>query len=164
MPTVCSLEEFSLTKLHLDFHQPEADEAVITQAKCGFDYAVATHSVEKNRYRLGFRVRCCEADEGGKHMGNAMEAEIVGFFRFDEDESKEKMDALIRLNGVSILYGILRGIVATVTGVFPTGKFLLPTVMPREIVEHAEKAKPKNAHPKSRQTKGKRKLEPAKAR
>jgi hypothetical protein len=59
------------------------------------------------------------------------------------------MNTLVRVNGVSILYGILRGIIANATGMFPNGKFLLPTVMPQDIVKkiEAEKAAARQAKP-----------------
>lgn len=146
-PTVCQLDEFFLTKLHLDFRPPEKGNAEVTQAGCTFDYAVATHHEEAHRYRLIFRVGCKEAAKDGTEVGNSVQAEIVGLFSFNPSDSKDKMDTLIRINGVSILYGILRGIVATTTGAFPGGKFLLPTVMPQEVVQMVEQAKAKPATP-----------------
>jgi preprotein translocase subunit SecB len=141
MPPVCQLEDYVLTRLHLDFIPPQEDEVQINQARSAFDYSVGVHQKEKHRYRLEFRVKCHEADSKGNKVGYELETEIVGFFSFNESDPKEKMEMLVRLNGVSILYGILRGIVATASGSFPAGKFLLPTVMPQDVVESVEKGK-----------------------
>jgi hypothetical protein len=48
------------------------------------------------------------------------------------------MQYLIRVNGGTILYGILRGEIAAFTGSFPGGKFNLPTVNMMEIVKDCE--------------------------
>lgn len=144
MQPVCQLEEFALTKLHVDFQPPKRDEAQVSQASFAFDYAVATQEKQQHRYRLTFQVGCKEVTDTSEPVGASIEAEIVGYFTFDVSDSKEKMDKLIRLNGVSILYGILRGIVATTTGVFPGGKFVLPTVMPQDIVTRVENQKAKS--------------------
>lgn len=139
--SVCELEQFVLGKLHLDFRPPPAREMRVTQVRCNFDYGVGTHKTDANRYRLTLRFDCHEAADDKTEVGNAVKAEISGFFRFPEGTEKKQMEALIRVNGVSILYGILRGIVANSTGVFPNGKFLLPTIMPQDIVKQVEAEK-----------------------
>ena len=138
MNTACQLEDYTLTKLHIHFNQPPQEEQYVTNVKSAFDYTVSIHRSEKHRYRLDLRVLCHETDSTDERLGYELNAEIVGFILFDESETKEKMEALIRLNGVSILYGILRGIVATVSGSMPAGKFLLPTVMPQDVVRMVE--------------------------
>jgi len=139
--SVCELEQFFVGKLHLDFRSPPAKDMQVTQVRCNFDYGVGTHKSDPHRYRLTFRFDCHEATEDKTEVGNAVKAEISGFFRFPKSTDKKRMDLLIRLNGVSILYGILRGIVANATGVFPNGKFLLPTLMPQDIVKQVETEK-----------------------
>ena len=48
------------------------------------------------------------------------------------------MQYLIRYNGCAILYGILRGMLATMTGTFPEGAIRMPTIMVDEIVKKVE--------------------------
>ena len=89
--------------------------------------------------RVGFDeeigwVRCRKAGV------DKIDSEIVGYFSFSEEFSdEEKRQITIRINGSVILYGILRGQIATFTGSFPNGKFNLPTVNMIEIVNEIEK-------------------------
>lgn len=138
MNPACQLEDYAITRLHIHFNEPQGGGQDVTHVNSAFDYSVSTHRTDKNRYRLDLRVITYETGSAGERVGFDLDAKIVGFILFDEEETKEKMEALIRLNGVSILYGILRGIVATVSGSMPTGKFLLPTVMPQDVVRMVE--------------------------
>ncbi len=153
MKPVCQLEEYLLTRLHLDFNPPPKDEVRINQVKSAFDYSLGVHSKEVRRYRFDLHVKCYEADEEEIKVGYEVEAAITGFFSLDEEVPKEKMEVLVRLNSFSILYGMLRGIVATASGSFPGGKFLLPAVMPQDIVELVERAKKEEAEKVSRSSK-----------
>ncbi len=53
---------------------------------------------------------------------------ISGFFSFVEGTPEETMNKMIGLNGLSILYGVSRGIVAQATANCPHGKFILPSM------------------------------------
>lgn len=134
---VCELEEFFFTKIHVAWHEPA--KAGSAEVDYLFDYEIGRHADEKNRYRLVFRV--------GAHprssipAGYVMDSEVVGFFRFPPDMVREMMERLIRINGCTILYGILRGHLATVSGTFPGRKLLLPTVMMEEVVQEIERLK-----------------------
>lgn len=154
---VCQLEEFFLNKLHLDFQAPASGQELVTQLRFSFDYDVGTHKTDANRYRLTLEVTCHEATAAGKKTGNAVEVEITGFFSFPDGTDRKKMNLLVRVNGVSILYGILRGIVANNTGTFPHGKFLLPTVMPQDIVKQIEEEKAAQRKPKAEEKPASRK-------
>lgn len=50
------------------------------------------------------------------------------FFTFREPCPRDQADHVLRLNGASILYGLLRGQVAQITAQSAHGQFLLPTV------------------------------------
>ncbi|MEX2381721.1 MAG: hypothetical protein WD490_05010 [Opitutales bacterium] len=63
---------------------------------------------------------------------------IQGVFRFDEGLEEQKMQYLVRVNGGTILYGILRGMLATMTGAFPEGRINLPTIMMQDVVRRVE--------------------------
>lgn len=67
--------------------------------------------------------------------------QILGFFAFPKDTVEDNMQYLIRVNGCTILYGILRGIVANVTGTFPEGPLPLPTVMMHDVVNSVERSR-----------------------
>jgi preprotein translocase subunit SecB len=130
----CQLEDFHFTRLAIEWHEPR--EAGQVDLALSFDYDVGQHSTEKNRYRLAFRFGAKSATP--EPIGYEIDAEIVGFFTFPEDTEQRKMDLLIRLNGGTILYGLLRGQIANLTAQFPQRKFVLSTFMMRDIIEGVE--------------------------
>src|SRR5579872_5700442 len=132
------LEEFNVLRLNVAYSMPPQDALMkLTQMRCNFDYDVAVHHTERHRYRLIFRTKI-EEMSGEIQVGKIVEAEMLGFFRMLPDSTVEQRETRIRVNGVSILYGLLRGIVATTTGCFPMGKMVLPSVMPQDIVNAVE--------------------------
>jgi preprotein translocase subunit SecB len=159
MNPVCQLEDFSLTKLHVDFHSTNEDQLEVNKARSHFDYDVGQHPENPNLFRMDLRVDYHEENDSGQAIGHAVKTEIIGFFSFNNADDKENLSLLVRLNGVSILYGLLRGMVANATGVFPAGKCILPTIMPRDVVESVEKAKGRAKHPKPAKKSTKRKKE-----
>lgn len=44
---------------------------------------------------------------------------------------------LVLYNGSLILYGLLRGQIAAITGAFPTGKFMLPSVNMQQVIQNS---------------------------
>lgn len=151
---VCVLEEFYLTRLKVQWFEPE--EPIEVDTRFGFNYDVAYSQDDPNRYRLTFRVTCEPGTQ--PKVGYEIDSEMMGFFSFPEDTPREEMEYLIRLNGSTILYGILRGELASVTGMFPHGKFVLPTVMMSDVVEAVEKERAeKSAAPHEQDSKDVRK-------
>jgi hypothetical protein len=63
---------------------------------------------------------------------------MLGFFWFPPEVPDDRIPYLIRVNGCTILYGILRGVVASLTGMFPEGPLALPTIMMQEVVRDIE--------------------------
>ena len=134
---VCQLDDFHFLRLAVEWHDPEVAGQI--NVSHSFDYSVGRHKTEKNRYRLAFRFQAIP--DTPQPAGYVIRAEIVGFFSFPKETEPQKMEALVRLNGCTILYGILRGQIANVTGVFPQRKLVLPTFMMKDIVENVERAK-----------------------
>lgn len=138
---VCHLEEFHLTRMNVAWHEPR--ESGNVDVSYGFDYDVSRHVSAKHRYRLRFRVDSQSLTP--EPIGYALDCEIVGFFSFPESTPQKDVDCLIRHNGCTILYGILRGQLATITGSFPHRKLILPTVMMEDVVKEVEERKGKAA-------------------
>jgi preprotein translocase subunit SecB len=136
---VCHLDEFFMTRVNVAWHEP--GEAQSVDIDFLFDYDVFRHTSEKNRFRLAFRLAAKSKTQAP--VDYALDTEIVGFFHFSEDSSEEIMQRLIRYNGCTILYGILRGQVANITGSFPSRKFILPTVMMEDVVNDIERKRAK---------------------
>jgi len=65
---------------------------------------------------------------------------INGFFGFPKDTPEEIMQKMIGLNGLVMLYGIARGVVAQATANGAHGKFVLPAVNFIELIKQNKKA------------------------
>lgn len=135
--SLCQLEDFHITALSVQWHDPRTSGNVPVSYQ--FSYDVGQHQTDKLRYRLKFRVSV--GSETPEPVGYSLASEIVGFFRFPEGVEQSKIDYLVRVNGCTILYGILRGQVATLTGCYPQKKLVLETIMMRDVVDSIEKEK-----------------------
>jgi len=137
MNGIISLDDFTITRLHVDWH----DNAVISADayELGIEYDVGRNPENRHQFLLKFRVNYgTERGRGKRRKGYEVEAEIHGLFTFPDDTPEDEMQTLIRINGGTILYGILRGEIASFTGSFPAGKLILPTVYMHEIVSQVE--------------------------
>ena len=136
---VCALDGFFLTKLQVDWKAADSKSVKAERTESTFCYDVKIHAEDKTRYmqRLSVVFKECTANESP--IGYQILAEITGLFSFPAETTVETREQLIRLNGVSILYGILRGLIANTTAMFPGGPFVAPTVMPKAIVRAVEK-------------------------
>lgn len=65
---------------------------------------------------------------------------INGFFGFPKETDEETMQKMISLNGLVMLYGIARGVVAQVTANGAHGKFVLPAVNFVELIKNSKKS------------------------
>ena len=147
--SVCQLEDFHLTAISVQWYDPKTSGHVPVNYQ--FSYDVGQHQTDKQRYRLTFRVLV--GSDTPEPVGYSLASEIVGFFRFPEGTEQSKIDYLVRVNGCTILYGILRGQVATLTGCYPQKKLVLRTFMMRDVVEGIEKdrqAEAKKAKPEKK--------------
>lgn len=76
---------------------------------------------------------------------------LTGFFEFAAGADEETINRMIGPSGLSILYGIARGIVAQATGNCWHGKFILPSLNFIEILkERAEQLAKSAARPKKK--------------
>lgn len=60
---------------------------------------------------------------------------LTGLFRFLEETDENTIAKMIHLNGLSILYGVTRGIVAQTTSNCIHGKYMLPTINFIELIK-----------------------------
>jgi hypothetical protein len=140
MTPILLLEEYFLTRLQVDYTFPGSSPTIMVAAvTSNFDYEVMTHKDEPRRRMLRLKVEFQEADDKQQKVGYRIQCEIVGFFSFTDSTPQGKEEFIIRVNGFNMLYGTLRGALATTTSVFPGGRFSVPNVMPNEIVADIEK-------------------------
>lgn len=139
-PPACELETFNLSKLHVEaLNSSDGSEF---SAMCSFDYNVLCCSDNLRIKKLVMQYSLAPNQEDEKlRCPYAIDVEIEGVFSFPDDTPEENIDYLCRVNGLTILYGILRGEIANVTGSFKNGKFILPTVMMQDVVQDIEKRK-----------------------
>lgn len=143
MPDILQLNDFTITRLLVDWIAPDvpaANEEPLS-AELVIDYDVLRNPDAPYSMALQFRIKL--APHKGKKIGYIIEAEIVGFFDFPETMSEEQVQYLIRVNGGTILYGILRGQISLFTGSFPGGKFMLPAVYMPDVANEVEERKQK---------------------
>lgn len=144
MKLACELNDFFLRNLEISGANPIS--AAEISMNCGFDYDLFCNDQDCNKIRMVLRV-VLGPDKNEKTQSCPFEikATIEGFFTFPEDLADKQMAYLVRVNTATILYGILRGQIATITGAFPAGKFTLPTVMMQDVVKEIEERKVKEA-------------------
>ncbi|MDK2971622.1 MAG: hypothetical protein PWP23_1377 [Candidatus Sumerlaeota bacterium] len=66
-----------------------------------------------------------------------IQAEIMGLFDVTGDATKEKIAGVAALNGASILYGILRSEISSLTANFIRGRALLPAVYMKDVLANS---------------------------
>lgn len=147
------LEDYFLTRLHVDFNFPKETEVQVEELSIDFDFDSLTHQDDPLRRMLTLRVRAGEHAEDGEPVAHQLECEINGKFRIPEDIPEEHHEGVICINGVSILYSTLRGIIGNLSGSFPAGRLCLPTIDPKEVVMRVQKAKSKPATKKAKPVK-----------
>jgi hypothetical protein len=140
---VCELETFNINKLHVECLNSETDNQF--SAMYSFDYNILCQPDNPRVKKMIAQYSLVpNPDDAKPRCPYAINVEIEGVFSFPEDMPEEKMGYLCRVNGLTILYGILRGELANVTGSFKGGKFILPTVMMQDVVKDVEARKAKS--------------------
>lgn len=135
------LEEFFITKLNVEYvegTQKASEDSTVYNLT--MDYDVARHVDADNLFRLDFKAR--NKPKRGQ-TGLSVSAEISGFFSFPEGTNEDEMQYLARVNGCSILYSLLRGQIAMISGSFPGGKLNMPAVVMQDQIQKIEEKKHK---------------------
>lgn len=140
---MCELETFNINNLHVE--SLNADQDGNFSAMVSFDYNILCQKDNPRikKMVMKFSITPNQEDETPR-CPYAIDVEIEGIFSFPDDMPEEKVDLIVRVNGMTILYGILRGEIANVTGSFKSGKFILPTVMMQDVVKDIEARKTKH--------------------
>jgi preprotein translocase subunit SecB len=118
-------EQTFLTKLEISLvggSVPGPDVPVTVQAK-----TVLAQLQEANRWRADLVVDV-RAQEGQPPLPYEIAIAISGIFRVVSEIESETARRLAFVNGMSILYSSVRETVLLMTGRFPAGPFVLPTL------------------------------------
>ncbi len=84
-------------------------------------------------------------DEDAKTIPYRFAAKIEAVFRFDHDGGIEERKRIVVINGASMLYGIIREQILTLTMRQKNGPLLLPSLDFRALSEQSRKEKPKQS-------------------
>ncbi len=133
------LEEFLIIKLNIE-HIEATNKIDSEKFNIKLDYDVAIHADNDKLFRLDFRVKI-KPKKGDS--GKSIDAELLGFFSFPPNTDESDMQYFVRINGCTMLYSLLRGQVAMITGSFPDGKFNLPSILMHDKIMKIEKSKSK---------------------
>lgn len=79
------------------------------------------------RFLVSMFIKLSNVGSSGKNAYD-ITLKIHGFFSFKPGVDKETMGRMITFNGLAILYGVARGVVAQMTANGPQGKYILPAV------------------------------------
>ena len=136
---VIHLQHYYFEKVLIEHtHRPENASANTITLSFEFDYEVRRNADNPHEFALTFIVRDNSKVKTLHPQVYKLDLRLIGFFRFDENVEEKKMQWLIRHNGGTILYGILRGMVTNMTAAFPFGPIHMPTIMMDEIVKKVE--------------------------
>lgn len=101
---------------------------------------ISPHAKDARKYRLTLEVQVKPtATKENEFFPYMVAIKGRAFFTFKEACPAEDADHTLRLNGASILYGLLRAQVAQITAQSVNGQFLLPTVNFLELAETQKK-------------------------
>jgi preprotein translocase subunit SecB len=136
------LEEFFITKLNVEYIQGKNDDLETpTTYNLSMDYDVAVREDDERFFKLDLKVKT-KPKRG--QTGLSVVANLSGFFSFPEGAEEDEMQYLIRVNGCSMLYSLLRGQIAMVSGSFPGGKVNLPAIVMQDQINQIEAKKQKS--------------------
>ena len=142
MKPVCELEDFHVNKLVVEGIDIEKSNEI--SVAMSFDYEIAFKTDNPFIVKTVMQYTVGPNTEDDKpRCPYKIQADIEGVFSFREDTLKEHMPIISRINSLTILFGILRGEIANITGSFKNGKFILPTVMMQDVVKEVEALKAK---------------------
>lgn len=128
--TPVSLERYFLTKLDLENLFADPDAEINYSMEFEFELRADPES-ERRALQMNLMI---SGECGAMPAGYQVRTGIVGIFSFPEDASDEDREKALLFHGASLLYGILRGYLGTVTGPFGTGILVMPTVNMYEVI------------------------------
>jgi len=144
MKKYLKLDDFFITKLNVNWTSNVQD----IEENPFIDYEILRNPENNREFGMRLLVQTQTKSDPGKPRLH-IEAEISGFFTFFEDVDENKKQVIIRINGATILYGILRGVITSTSGSFPCGHFVLPSVYMNEILPKIDSRKKKSLPKKS---------------
>lgn len=132
MPTPIALERYSISKLEIESLPVPSRGTLRYDMQFGFNLPKA----KGGEHKLELMVTVT-GHIGKKKAGYQVSVKVSGVFRFPEDTPAAQFSETLLYYGSTLLYGVLRGYMGTVTGLFSHGALNMPTVNMQEVVRQA---------------------------
>lgn len=100
------------------------------------DFDVKRNDVLSNRYLIFMKLSIKSKKGKFATVPYNITISINGYFCFDNNVDEETQNRMIYSNGLSILYGVVRGIISQYTSTSEFGKFVIPSVNFIEILKN----------------------------
>jgi preprotein translocase subunit SecB len=88
-----------------------------------------------NRFKITIAVSLKPSSETPAMDPYCIDVRMSGYFGFRENVKHDVMLQMVNYNGSSILYGLIRGFVTQTTAIGQFGKYILPTINLKEVVD-----------------------------
>jgi preprotein translocase subunit SecB len=137
------LEHFALTKMHADWVAPVGtEEVMVDHIASNFACHVFQHQTVARQFKIEFAARLSQRTSTGTRIGFQVEAQLAALVTVSDAVPAEKLGSFVHANAVNTLYGTLRGLVASATGVFPFGPLIVPSLSAKEILASIQTQQP----------------------
>lgn len=108
------------------------------------DYHVWANDDNERLFKLQLMLKIEPVEDISR--GYVIDCKITGIFVFPEETDRAKRPLILRMNGTAILFGVLRGQIASLTGMFEGGVLSLPTINMKDAVNKIEEEKSKSVN------------------
>jgi preprotein translocase subunit SecB len=130
MKAVMQLKDYTID--NINFSLNESSYMCLAEIDSDTDQYEFDHEIlqkeESNVFLIKLRIKCNQGEAATVSHRYSFCITLKGIFGFDEGVSEDIVERAITLNGISILYGIARGIISQVSGQTVVGMIVLPTV------------------------------------
>lgn len=166
MMNAFQLKHFAVTKLHVDWHEPKSQGPMnVAHIASAFGLEVLVDREDPREFKIEFGGRFRQLAANDELLGFEVEIRITGFADVGEVVPEDKLNDFVHANAANTLYGTSRGLIASATGIFPSGPLILPSISAKEILAsiHAQGAKTATKDRPKGQSVARRKVLPAAA-
>ncbi|MFH0953520.1 MAG: hypothetical protein V1873_04240 [Verrucomicrobiota bacterium] len=123
------IEHFEILQLNIEANEVFDKTSTERTALLKAQMSVSCHEKDPRRWRLTLALEIdAEKPEEKKLLPYRMRITGRAYFLFKEDATKEAAEHTLRLNGASILYGLLRAQVFNITALSINEPYLLDTM------------------------------------
>ncbi len=123
---------------------------VSKEIHCGtidLDFDINRNSDRPLDFMICLRVDINSSEEDFQKCEYRIHLDLTGFFSFEEGTTEDTIKKMIAPNGLSMLYGVARGLVANATAMSWHGKFVVPSLNLIEIIRRKGEAASKKEKP-----------------